>query len=272
MTITAIVTRIVGSAGLAALGLSFAATSARAQTTFNPLPVPLPCGVGPRQPPCSGAATASPIPNGAITAIQNRNAEAQRAVEQGFNQLRNILQNRQEERERQAEVSDRLNKTTRSSEPDGSRYASSYPGDYFDVDSSPYAYAAPSVSNSAECSALRSTYSFGNPAPPAGCMSSFDWLSTYLSDGAPQRVLPVQSETVIDGSNIPSVIDFSGRAALSPLTTVTERVIQRGLDGSEIPSRIDFPCPPAPSDPSLSLFKQVSGALRTIACKQGLGR
>jgi hypothetical protein len=79
-------------------------------------------------------------------------------------------------------------------------------------------------------------------------------------------------EPVIDGSNIPSVIDF-----LDPMQSIPH-VSQIGLDGQEIPSRIDFPQPqlgPEPAtdadgiitNPELDLFKTVENRYRKTQLK-----
>jgi hypothetical protein len=74
-------------------------------------------------------------------------------------------------------------------------------------------------------------------------------------------------EPVIDGSNIPPVIDF-----LDPMQSIPH-VPQIGLDGKEIPDTIEFPvqsCPEA--DSNFDLFTQVSKCVRAVGKRQGLGR
>ena len=61
-----------------------------------------------------------------------------------------------------------------------------------------------------DCAGLMSTYYTGRaPALPAECMSEAEGMSVYTPGSRPRPQLPVSSEPVIDGSNIPSVIDFA---------------------------------------------------------------
>jgi hypothetical protein len=61
-----------------------------------------------------------------------------------------------------------------------------------------------------DCAGLMSTYYTGRaPALPAECMSEAERMSVYTPGAWPRPQLPVSSEPVIDGSNIPSVIDFA---------------------------------------------------------------
>ncbi len=63
---------------------------------------------------------------------------------------------------------------------------------------------------SADCIALMSTYYSGTPPPvPAACQTELGRLSTYEQGRGPvSRPVVINLETIIDGSNIPSRIDF----------------------------------------------------------------
>jgi hypothetical protein len=180
----------------------------------------------------------SPTSSSSVVAdIENRNAQAQRNLEQGFNALRQIIQNRQAERA--ASVSDRLDKRL--------------PPEDVGSGLSPNAY--PAVSDSYRCNELRSTYHSGNPGPAAECMTDNDWTSTYTSGSYVGQARYSEPEPVIDGSNIPSIIDFSGKSALDPFGNGSEQLIQRSFDDSEIKSALKSPGSP---DPNLDPFNRAS--------------
>jgi hypothetical protein len=67
-----------------------------------------------------------------------------------------------------------------------------------------------SADSNVDCAALMSTYYSGNPpALPPQCMSDAERMSVY-TPGSPRQLANLASpEPVIDGSNIPSAIDFN---------------------------------------------------------------
>jgi hypothetical protein len=265
---------IVKSAGLAALGLSLAA-AAGAQPAFNPAPLVIPCGVGPVAP-CSGAGRLPASSGSRVVAdILNRNAAAQRNMQQGLNRLREIIQDRQAARDRERAYEpreDRNRNEAVSYDPgvatNNDKRLPGYlpPGTpawdlpYAAEDGDGlYEYASPAVSAGLECSARRSIY---YPTPtfgPSGCVSKLDAMTTYYPAGRSYTSgVPSFPETVIDGSKIPCIIDFSG---LNPVPTCGQN--------PGIPSHLEFP---GAADPNLDIFQSVHKAYQRIAKEQDLGR
>lgn len=92
-----------------------------------------------------------------------------------------------------------------------------------------------------QCIAAMSTYSAGSPAElPPGCLSPTEQLSVYRTMPRPSAPASANPEVVIDGSNIPSQINFPAGS------------IDRVFVGPPAPKPSDQPIPRTPTDPNAS--------------------
>lgn len=257
---TSIIAKILKSAGLAALGLSFAVASANAQP-------PIFCALKSDLMGCpgAGATTTLPASSAANTAadILNRNAAAQRALEQGFDRMREIIHNRQ--------AADNRSYASTPSSPTYGRNN----GDGFGTDHSPYAYVPQSASDSADCWAQRSTYHYGNPGSVSGCTSALDSSSTYRPGSLPGYVPYSAPETVIDGSDIPCSISFPPDP-LNPFDGVPcDNQIQPTIDFPASAPRFVAPHPTDATgvitDRNLNIFDVVTDRINEIERRQRSG-
>lgn len=110
-----------------------------------------------------------------------------------------------------------------------------------------------SANTAVDCSALATTpYPINSqpPALPPQCMSDAEAASVY-APGAPQRISPSPSpEPVIDGSKIPSSIDFSPALQQLMNQTGVPPANGNGSDSSPLQNLVDETQPTGNEDPS----------------------
>jgi len=108
--------------------------------------------------------------------------------------------------------------------------------------------AEPRAPSSVDCNALRATYapSGERVVLPPECVTDLDRSTTY-APGAPPSTPPARPEPAIDGSKIPSRIDFPGRARSATPTAAPSDTM------SPLPAAMPEPVPaktePPPPEP-----------------------
>jgi hypothetical protein len=201
--------------------------------------IPLPCDVLQRMhrsaPWCSGSGGSGSEAQKKIDEINRANAARQQVVKEQMDHLREAL--------------------TKSGAEDAT-------GE--ELNSGPYPSDAPYISDTKDkylptepvgpttgesrCISLMSTYRPGSAQPlPSDCMTEAESMSVYMPIGHPRSQTPSAPEPVIDGSQIPSIIDFtlgpSPSQSPEPISPTLQQLTEQFAKQIKIDELPSFPSP-----------------------------